>query len=344
MSKHVLMTVSFIVALLIALAVSQPRVIQAFDPSFPTRTPTPGPGGSTAEPTATSADPGEPGNPGNPSPTGTSPSAPGGGSPQPIPSSAPGVPGTSVLGTPIPTVVPGGTIRVNPGGSGECSDMPYIRALDQLVVYGGPGVDFGPVSTLEIDEMRPITGRAAYAEWWQILVKPDMIGWVQDREVEEFGNTALVPIAEPPAINGATATPGIPWNPTPLPLLTCVPTPTPTATPTATGTIAAPGGGEETGASAPESEAQPDMVPAEIVATPVSQGQPAAGGETGDSAAGPGMASRGSSASRATSPTSVTNLLLPLVGLALIAVGIMLALASRKQVGAKTNTADTTKR
>ncbi|HRO22850.1 MAG TPA: hypothetical protein PLR07_00940 [Promineifilum sp.] len=333
MPKHVLMTVSLITALLIALASSQPRVIQAFDPSFPTRTPTPGPGGATAEPTATSGDPGSPGNPGNPSPTGTSPSAPGSGSPQPSPSSAPGVPGTgSGLGTPIPTVVLGGTIRVNPGGSGECSDTPYIRALGRLIIYGGPGVDYGPVSTLEVGEMRPITGRAAYAEWWQILVKPNMIGWVQDREVEEFGNTALVPIAEPPAINGATPTPGIPWNPTPLPLLSCVPTPTPTATPTATEMSVAPGGGEETGASAPESEAQqPDMVSAEIVATPVSQGQPAAGGETGDSAAGPGMVSRGSSASRATSPTSVTNLLLPLVGLALIAVGIVLALASRKR-------------
>ncbi len=335
MSKRLLVTVSLTVTLLVVLAVIQPRAINAFDPSFPTRTPTP----SSDQPTTDPPTPGGPGEPGAPPPTETQPSAPGTGSPQPAQTATPGASGPGgAAGTALPTVVLGGTIRVNPGGRGECSDTPYIRAIDNLIVYGGPGMDFGPVSTLDAGEMRPITGRAGYAQWWQIMVKSNLIGWVQDREVDEFGNTALVPIVAPPAINGATPTPGIPWNPTPLPLLTCVPTPTPTATPTATGTIAASGTGGDVGASgggesvaAPGSDSQSEMVPAEIVATPVSQEQPTSSNETNDSASGSGVAPRGSSASRAMSPTSVTNLILPLAGLALIAVGIVLALAARKR-------------
>ena len=82
--------------------------------------------------------------------------------------------------------------------------------------------------------------------------------------------------------------------------------------------------------AAPGSDSQSEMVPAEIVATPVAQGQLAAG-DASDSASGPGMVSRSSGASRTASPTSVTNLILPLAGLALIAVGIVLALAARKR-------------
>ena len=332
MSKRVKVTASLITILLVALAAIQPRAINAFDPSFPTRPPTPGPD----QPTIAPPTPAGPGEPGAPPPTETQPSGPGTGSPQPAQTATSGA--SSPAGTPgtaLPTAVLGGTIRVTPGGRGECSDTPYIRAIDKLIVYGGPGMDFGPVSTLDAGEMRPITGRAGYAQWWRIMVKSNLIGWVQDREVDEFGNTALVPIVAPPAINGATPTPGALWNPTPLPLLTCVPTPTPTATPTATGTIAASGTGGDVGANggmaAPGSDAQSEMVPAEIVATPVSREQPTANSETNDSVSGSGMAPRGSSASRAMSPTSVTNLILPLAGLALIAVGIVLALAARKR-------------
>ena len=82
------------------------------------------------------------------------------------------------------------------------------------------------------------------------------------------------------------------------------------------------------------SETQSEMVMAEIVATPVSGGESASGpavSDTGSGISGPGMTSRGSSTSRASSPTSVTNLILPLAGLGLIAVGILLALSARKR-------------
>ena len=331
MPKHISITLFLAITLAFAGAAARFQSAWAFDPSFPTRTPTPG-SGQPPNPTATSADPG------NPPPAPTQTTDPG--------STVPAPTGTNVAsGTVVatemamPTVGLGGTVRVNPGGAGECSDTPYIRATERLIVYGGPGADFGPVATLDEEEMRPITGRAGFAQWWQIQVKPNMLGWVTDAEVDEFGNTALVPVVSPPAINGATPTPGTPWNPTPLPLLTCVPTPTPTATPTGTATPAAPdSAGDSSGDAAvanPQGGDAAGMVLAEIEATPIMVNEEQASPPQQDSASGTGLTSRGSDASRAAAPTSMTNLLLPLAGLTLIAGGIVLALLSRNRGGQK---------
>ncbi|MBP6015968.1 MAG: hypothetical protein KA586_04550 [Candidatus Promineofilum sp.] len=297
--------------------------VRAFDPSFPTRTPTPDGDSQPPNPTAT------PGDPGNPPPPPTSTLPPGATTSAQTATVTPPAAGT--LPAMTPTVL-GGTLRANVG-LGDCSDTPYVRALDHLVVYGGPGINFGPVTTQEAQEMRPITGRAGFATWWQIQVKTGTLGWVTDAEVDEFGNTALVPIVAPPTLNGATPTPGIAWNPTPLPLLTCVPTPTPSATPTHTSSPTTVGGvvpGTDEGDDVP---AAADMVSAEIVATPVQAVQSQSSSSDAENAPGTGLTSRGSDASRAASPTSVTNLILPLLGLALIAGGIVLALLSRNRGG-----------
>jgi hypothetical protein len=332
MPKHIAITLFLAMALAFAGAAARLQSAWAFDPSFPTRTPTPG-AGEPPNPTATSADPG------NPPPAPTQTTAPG--STIPAPTGTNVASGTVVAtATAMPTVSLGGTVRVNPGGAGECSDTPYIRAIERLIVYGGPGEDFGPVATLDAEEMRPITGRAGFAQWWQIQIKPNMLGWVTDTEVDEFGNTALVPVVSPPAINGATPTPGTPWNPTPLPLLTCVPTPTPTATPTSTATPAAAESAGDSGGAAvanpPGGENAAGMVLAEIEATAIMVNEEAqASPPEQDSAPGTGLTSRGSGASRTAAPTSMTNLLLPLAGLALIAGGIVLALLSRNRGGQK---------
>jgi hypothetical protein len=332
MPKQISVTLFLAMALAFAGAAARLHSARAFDPSFPTRTPTPETG-QPPNPTATSADPG------NPPPAPTQTTAPGATVPAPTGTNV--ASGTLVVTIPsMPTVGLGGTIRVNPGGVGECSDTPYIRAIERLIVYGGPGADFGPVATLDAEEMRPISGRAGFAQWWQIQIKPNMLGWVTDAEVDEFGNTALVPVVSPPAINGATPTPGTPWNPTPLPLLTCVPTPTPTATPTGTATPAAADSGGDSGSGAavtnPQGgDAAAEMVLAEIEATPVGVSEEQASPSQQDSAPGTGLTSRGSDASRTAAPTSMTNLLLPLAGLALIGGGIILALLSRNRGGQK---------
>ncbi|MCO5179051.1 MAG: hypothetical protein M9896_03285 [Candidatus Promineofilum sp.] len=328
MSKRFSIFSSLLIACLLLTATARLSPLRAYDPSFPTRTPTPD--GNSQPPIPTS----DPGNPGNPPPTDTLP--PGATAPAQTATVTP--PGAGALPPVAPTVL-GGTLRAN-SGLGECSDTPYVRALDRLIVYGGPGINFGPVTTLEAEEMRPITGRAGFATWWQIQVKADTLGWVTDAEVDEFGNTALVPIVAPPTINGATPTPGSAWNPTPLPLLTCVPTPTPSATPTHTPTPtgisgAAPGTDNDNGGPAATADAA-DMVSADILATPVQAAQPQTSSANAENAPDTGLTSRGSDASRTASPTNVTNLILPLLGLALIAGGIILALLSRNRGGPET--------
>lgn len=349
MIKRFLITLGILIAFVCTVAVVTARDIQALDPSFPTRTPTPDPNQPPPNPTATADNSGNPGNPPPPEATSTTES----GSTAPtatVPASGTGVasPTTTGIGvstsTPTPPGLLGGTLQASQAGRGGCTDTPYAEAIRRTIVYAGPGTTFGPVATLLTDEMRPIVGRAAYATWWQILLTDEMVGWVADVDVNEYGNTALVPIVEPPAIGGATPTRGTPWNPTPLPLLTCVPTPTPTATPTTSPTAvsaqsesSSPSAGEGAAESASAPTGEPaGMVMAEINDTPVPLADSGAPVAEEGVAQGAGLSSRGTGASRTASPTSATNLILPLGGLALIAGGIILALLSRKRGGETT--------
>lgn len=322
-------------------------VLAQQDPTIPTRTPTPDPNQPPPGPTATTEDPGNP--PEGPANT------PDSGSPGASPTATTQAPGTGSVGgttTPVagtstgptsPPVPLGGTIRANSGQSGSCSDTPYVEAIRRVIVYAGPGIDFGPVATLEEDEMRPIVGRAGFATWWQILVDNKTVGWVADTEVNEYGDTALVPVVAPPAINGNTPTPGAQWNPTPLPLLTCVPTPTATAT--TTGTPASEPSGIESAANEINEEtagsldvtATPEMVSAIVESAPNSGAGDSVTQPDEEITIGSGVSSRGSEASRAASPTSMMNLVLPLAGLALIGGGIILALMSRTRGQAKSD-------
>lgn len=336
--------------------------------TIPPRTPTPNPNQPSPQPSATSANPGA-----SPSPNATEPSGPGPGTtPDAGSTTAPGAsPATAVPTTAAPGSGPGlpaatapssqpgtGPGGVNPpgaggnvpgtgqqsgtGAAGTCDETPYVKAIATVTVFAGPGTDYPVVAELGAEDMRPIIGRPFYAQWWQIQFNQETAGWVADAEVDEYGNTALVPVVDTPPINGNTPTPGAIWNPTPLPLLTCVPTPTPTSTPTSeTSTAdASPSGGSGT-----QGDAQPTptvgMVSAEIGGSAPVTGETAV---TADGPSGSGISSRSSEVSRAASPTSTMNLILPLAGLALIGGGIILALTSRKQSGAKTDTTDTTKK
>ena len=329
--------------------------------TIPPRTPTPDPNKPGPTPSATSVDPGA-----KPSPNATEPSSPGqGATPDASATSAPGAPpattapgsGPGLPAATVPSSQPGtGPGGVNPpgaggnvpgtgqqpgtGAAGTCDETPYVKAIATVTVFAGPGTDYPVVAELGAEDMRPIIGRPFYAPWWQIQFDQETAGWVADAEVNEFGNTALVPLVDTPPINGNTPTPGAIWNPTPLPLLTCVPTPTPTPSPTPSALTgeASPSGGAGT-----QGDAQPEppvgMVSAEVGGSAPVTGETA---ETADSPSGSGISSRSAEASRAASPTSAMNLILPLAGLALISGGIILALTSRKQSGAKTDTTDTT--
>lgn len=188
--------------------------------TWPSRTPTPQGG---PQPTVT-----------NPPPT-SDPGGGGDGGPANTP--PPGVTNTPVTGQ-SPTPTSSATIIIpTPIGGYEatalpCGVPPTVQALGLVNVRLGPGVDYEPVSSMVYLEVRPIIGRAEFANWWLIQLPGNDSGWVSDQAVVVRGYTGLVPIVDPPAIDGATPTPGPLWQPTPNPVCTPLPTPTPTLTPT----------------------------------------------------------------------------------------------------------------
>jgi hypothetical protein len=119
-----------------------------------------------------------------------------------------------------------------------CSNHPTIQALNTTRVRSGPGVNYELVSELVFLEVRSIVGRAADIDWWQIALDGEQLGWVADSVISVQGNISVIPIVEPPWLNGAAPTPGTPWQPA-LPVGCDVQpiwtsTPTATAPPTAT--------------------------------------------------------------------------------------------------------------
>lgn len=182
--------------------------------TIPTRTPTP----PAEDATATS----EPDDPGDPGPNPTSPSA----------TSTSGPPTATATSTPIP-LLPTPEEGFLPTAA-ACDPQPMLRSMGSGVnVRSGPGLDYETVGSLQLQEVRPIAGRAADAAWWQTILADGAVGWVADNVVEVSGYIGNVEIVPAPALeDGATVTPGTPWAPTPRP--ECTPPPTETSTPSPT--------------------------------------------------------------------------------------------------------------
>lgn len=319
MRRRILLFVMIIAAG--ALSMGGVGIVGAQDGTIPTRTPTPGAGQPTQViPTATNDNPGNP-----PPPAATQTSA----APAATPTGTlPPAGGTAAAQTPAATLVGAGAAIP---AAADCDDTPIIEADRRMAVYAGPGGDYEIVAALETGETRIILGRAGFADWWQIQLSPGIVAWVDDEDVTVRGNVGIVPVVDPPAINGVAPTRGPVWNPTPPPFTPCGPTVTPSATPTATmtGTVIAPAGAEdrEGGSDSSTGSAGTAVPPA---ATSVTDGVTPIT-ETGESATGSGVTSRGSEDSRAASPTSAVNLVLPITGLVLIGGGIILALMARSR-------------
>lgn len=174
--------------------------------TIPTRTPTPGAGQPTAVPTSS-----------NPNPTQAPQNTA-------VPTALPTA--TDVPVTIAPTPVGGIMPTAEP-----CSDVPTILAINSTFVRSGPGTDYETVAQLVYQEVRPIFGRAADAQWWFIQLADGRTGWVADQVVIVAGNAGYVPVVAAPLLNGAAPTAGPLWNPTPNPQCPVTPTPTPTNTP-----------------------------------------------------------------------------------------------------------------
>jgi len=148
--------------------------------------------------------------------------------------------------TPIPaaatnTAVPV-TLAATPIGgfvptAEACGEQPTIQAINTTRVRFGPGIDYEVVGKLVYLEVRPIIGRVADINWWQIMLADNTIGWVSDEIVIVTGNISVLPIVAAPAFDGSTPTSAPPWNPTlepgcdALPVWTSTPEPTVPPTP-----------------------------------------------------------------------------------------------------------------
>lgn len=219
--------------------------------TIPTRTPTP----SAEDPTATSQrdDPGDPG---------------------PNPTSAPatvtsGPPPATSTATPIalpPTPEEGFLPTVS-----ACDPQPMLRSLGSGVnVRSGPGLDYEIVGSLQLQEVRPIVGRAADIEWWRTVLADGVVGWVADNVVEVSGYIGSVEIVPaPPLEDGATVTPGTPWAPTPRPDCTPPPTETSTPSPTPSATATASFTPEASATATEEETGEADPAATEETATPI---------------------------------------------------------------------------
>lgn len=196
-------------------------------------------------------------------------------------------------------------------------------AINTANVYFGPGANYQKIGELAGGEMRPIIGRHNFGPWWQIQFDQRTVGWVADAKVQEYGNTALIPVVAAPNIGGVKPTPGVIWNPTPLPLLTCVPTP---AAPPAT--IVA-------GATVPSTPAATPAATGGMVTTEITAAAPTfiAPGPPVNPKADRPESIPDPQTSRDPISTDAMNLALPISGIGLIAGGIILALTSRKKAG-----------
>ncbi len=119
--------------------------------------------------------------------------------------------------TPVPDCVCFGLVSLRP-----LFEPTYVRA--------GPGSDYGIVTSLTRRDIRLVTGRYAFGDWWQIEAGEGLSGWVINSAVQLSGYTGIVPVVEAPLLNGAPPTPGPVWNPPPMPRCSHV-TPVPTSVP-----------------------------------------------------------------------------------------------------------------
>ncbi len=103
--------------------------------------------------------------------------------------------------------------------AGSCGTPPTFTATNTAIVNRGPSKDYPLAGLLAEGEVRPLTGRAAFSNWWVIqLDGSGRMGWVNDESGVIKGFTGRVPIISAPALDGLVPTPGgDAWVPTPSP-------------------------------------------------------------------------------------------------------------------------------
>ncbi|MBZ0300133.1 MAG: protein kinase [Anaerolineae bacterium] len=120
--------------------------------------------------------------------------------------------------TATPTQTPTVTLTHTPA-------TPFIEALREITLRGGPGSQYPAVGTLPVDWRLNITGISTDGAWYQVILPDGTRGWVASASalVQASGNVAVLPIVEAP-----TDTPT--WTVTPSATTMILPTVAPTRT------------------------------------------------------------------------------------------------------------------
>lgn len=142
--------------------------------------------------------------------------------PSPTATDAPSnTPTDAPTNTPTATGAPSATITPTPA-------TPFVEAVRELVVRGGPGSHYPQVNLLPAAWRLDIIGVSEDGAWYQVVLLDGSLGWVASAAalVNTGGNLAAVPIVPPP-----TDTPT--YTPTITPTSTLMPLPT-TASPSET--------------------------------------------------------------------------------------------------------------
>jgi hypothetical protein len=273
-----------------------------------------------------------------PAPTNTPDDGGGGNNNTPVPNTATPT-ATAIPVTIAPTPLNGFLPTAQP-----CGEPPTIQVFNTVNIRTGPGIDYDLLGKLVFREVRPIVGRAEFADWWLIELASGEQGWITNNFGIITGYIGNVPIVPVPPINGSTPTPSVRFQPTADPLC---PTATPSATATATATFVATNTAvptptsssriqtaQTTEGSADESDAATKIAAA--ITPPPDTPVPTSFAETVD-APYPVNITPQQIQTTAVPPVIIPDppnrpSLLPIIGLVLVAAGIFVSIA-RRQMG-----------
>lgn len=117
-------------------------------------------------------------------------------------------------------------ILLNPGrsaGAQEGEAIPTAEAcgaptlessFGNVNVRSGPGLEYEIVGAIATFEVRPVVGRAGFAQWWLIELEGGVTGWVVNDAVTVQGDVVSLPVVDTPALpDGTIPTPGPAWIP-----------------------------------------------------------------------------------------------------------------------------------
>lgn len=87
-----------------------------------------------------------------------------------------------------------------------------IAAQQPVVLYDGPGADFGQVGILPVGQRLTITGRSSDSSWWLVALPDGRFAWLSNQATTILNASTAIPVAsvpsqlgQPAAVSGSAA-------------------------------------------------------------------------------------------------------------------------------------------